>query len=67
MGLKLFIELAVNDIFHFGDNPDRKLVKSDDRHYVAPEGRRAINPTVAVIKDDPPKDQSTYLNQKKDG
>jgi|WetSurMetagenome_2_1015567.scaffolds.fasta_scaffold46014_10 hypothetical protein len=67
MGLKLFIELAVNDIFHFHDKPERKLVKSDDRHYVAPEGRRVISPSVAVMKDDSPKNQPTYLNQKKEG
>jgi hypothetical protein len=67
MGLKLFIELVVGDIFHFGGSSDRKLIKSDVRHYVAPEGRRAISPTVAVIKDEAPKNQSTYLNQKKEG
>ena len=66
-GFLLFLELVVDDIFHFFDRPDRKLVKSDDTHYVAPEGRRAISPTVAVVKDEPQKDQPTYLNQKKEG
>ena len=62
--LLLFLELLISDIFHFYDNPDRKLIKSDDTHYVAPEGRRSISPTVGVIKDDPEKGGDTYLHRK---
>lgn len=49
--INLFVNLLVGSIFHFGDAPDRKLIKSDDKHYVAPEGRHSIHPHVAVISD----------------
>lgn len=53
MPLKLFIELINGTRFHFGDNPDRDLIKDDRTHYVAPEGRHSIHPHVAVIQDRP--------------
>lgn len=48
----LFNRLERGDIFHFYDTPDRKLIKSDVRHYVGPGGRRVISPTVLVFKDE---------------
>jgi hypothetical protein len=50
MPLKLFINLLSNSVFHFGDNAQRILIKSDPTHYIAPEGRRSIHPHVAVIE-----------------
>jgi len=49
--IKLFIELANYEWFHYGDKPERKLMKSDSSHYICPEGRRGINPLVAVFTD----------------
>ena len=49
MNLKLFMQLAKSTIFHFGDKPARKLIKSDSSHYVAPEGPRLIHPHVLVF------------------
>jgi hypothetical protein len=51
MKIKLFLELKKSQIFHFYDKPGRKLVKSDSSHYVGPEGRRRISPTVLVVED----------------
>lgn len=48
--VKLFTNLEKGDRFHFGDKPGRILIKSDANHYVAPEGRRMINPHVAVFR-----------------
>lgn len=48
---KLFINLIVSQIFHFYGAPERKLIKSDDSHYIAPEGRRSINPFTLVFED----------------
>lgn len=48
--LKLFSELVVNAIFHFGDKPNRLLIKDSPTHYISPEGRREIHPHVAVIE-----------------
>lgn len=48
---KLFIQLFISTIFHFYGNPERKLIKSDDSHYIAPEGRRSINPFTLVFED----------------
>lgn len=50
MSLKLFKSLKLGRLFTFGDKPNRLLIKSDDSHYVAPEGRRSIHPHVAVIE-----------------
>lgn len=62
--LKLFTELAKGSMFHFYDRPDRILIKEDKAHYISPEGRRRIDPYVAVVERKPVKDQSTYLNKK---
>jgi len=50
MTLNLFSKILIGGMFHFGDKPDRILIKSDKTHYVAPEGRRVIHPHVAVIE-----------------
>lgn len=50
--IKLFSQLLSGELFHFGDKPNRLLIKSGRSHYVAPEGRRKIDPHVAVIPDD---------------
>ncbi len=50
--LTLFNELHEGDVFHFYDKPDRKLIKSNSKHYIAPEGRRLISLTVLVKKDE---------------
>ena len=50
--IKLFIELINGEAFHFGDRPDRIMVKSDPRHYVAPPGQvKVSHPHVAVFSD----------------
>lgn len=46
--LKLFTQLTKNAVFHFWDKPGRILIKDDKNHYVAPEGRRVIDPHVLV-------------------
>lgn len=51
--LKLFVELTLGSLFHFGDKPDRILIKSNGSHYVSPEGRRNINPFVAIFQHKP--------------
>lgn len=51
MPLKLFVDLLTGDWFHFGDKPERKLLKSDQNHYISPEGRRAANKHVAIFSD----------------
>lgn len=48
---KLFVQLIVSQIFHFFGNPKRKLIKSDNSHYIAQEGRRSINPYTLVFED----------------
>ncbi len=48
--LKLFSQITKGTKFHFGDRPDRELVKEDDTHYVAPEGRHSAHPHVLVIQ-----------------
>lgn len=48
---KLFVELLKSTVFYFYDKPGRKLIKSDNSHYIAPEGRRSINPFVLVFED----------------
>lgn len=48
--LKLFSQVAKGASFFFGDKPDRILIKDDDAHYVAPEGRHVINRNVAVME-----------------
>jgi hypothetical protein len=50
--LQLFIRLLTGDWFHFYDRPDRLLMKTDNSHYIAPEGRKMIHPFVAVVKHD---------------
>ena len=50
MPLKLFAKLLKGSIFHFGDRPNRILIAEDKDHYIAPEGRRKINPFVAVVE-----------------
>ena len=51
MPLKLFIELIQGTLFHFYDKRNRKLIKMNKDHYVAPEGVHKINPHVAVVQD----------------
>jgi len=53
MPLKLFNELAINEWFHYGDKPERKLMKSDSSHFVspAPVSIRKSHPHVAVVPD----------------
>lgn len=50
MPLKLFQDLAKSAVFYFYDKPSRLLVKSNGKHYAAPEGRRVIHPHVAVVE-----------------
>lgn len=50
MPLKLFQELLSGKLFHFGDKPNRILIKESKDHYIAPEGRRSIHPHVAVVE-----------------
>ena len=50
-GLKLFVELIRGEWFHFGDKPDRKLMKTGDKTYFAPERNRHSDPHVAVVPD----------------
>jgi len=47
--IELFVNLFKGEWFSFGDNRDRKLIKSDDTHYASPTGVRQIHPYVAVI------------------
>lgn len=49
MSIKLFLELITGTIFYFYDQPRRKLIKSDQFHYIAPEGPHQIHPYVAVF------------------
>jgi hypothetical protein len=46
--LKLFCELTKNAVFNFVDKPGRILIKEDQNHYIAPEGRRVIHPHVLI-------------------
>lgn len=45
----LFIRYLQGDWFHYYDKPDRGLMKLDDNHYIAPEGRRVISPLTLVF------------------
>jgi hypothetical protein len=58
--IKLFMEILSGMVFHFGDKPDRKLIKSNSSHYIAPEGRRTADPHVAVVPDTQNSARSIY-------
>lgn len=47
--IDLFINLLRGDAFHYGDQPDRILMKTDDDVYTGPMGEHHIDPYVAVI------------------
>ena len=52
--IKLFTNLRISEMFHFYDTPNRVLIKSDDSHYVGPEGLiRPMHPYVAIVPDQP--------------
>jgi len=51
MPLKLFVELIWGTLFHFRGDSNRKLIKSDDNHYISTTGRHVIHPHVAVEAD----------------
>ncbi len=58
--IELFINIITGMMFHYGGD-NRKLVKYDKDHYVAPSGKIArINPYVAVIPDEFPATNSFY-------
>ncbi len=60
--IQLFVELFRGQLFHFGDKPDRRLIKSDDSHFVSPTGTlRKISPYVAVIPEEPKEKNSKPL------
>lgn len=48
--LKLFSQVQKGVTFFFGDRPDRLLIKDDDNHYIAPEGRHVTHPHVLVFQ-----------------
>lgn len=48
---ELFIRLLNGALFYFYNRPERKLIKQDPSHYIAPEGRRSINPFTLVFQD----------------
>ena len=50
MAFTLFSKLLNGVPFHFGDKPNRMLIKSDRTHYFAPEGRKVINPHVGIFE-----------------
>lgn len=46
----LFARFLIGELFHYYSEPDRKLMKSDSNHYIAPGGhRRVISPSVLVF------------------
>jgi hypothetical protein len=52
--IKLFVELFIGSIFHFYDTPERKLIKSGEIEYLAPDTTtKKISPSVAVFEDQP--------------
>lgn len=55
MPLDLFINIPKDDWFHFYDQPDRHLMKTDDSHYLTPTGSfRPMHPYVAVVPEGQP-------------
>lgn len=53
MGLKLFQELLRGELFHYGDRPDRLMIKADDYRQVTPEGHAVkVHPHVAVVSEE---------------
>lgn len=64
--LKLFKDVFGGDLFYFYDKPNRKLIKSNDTHYIAPEGRRQCNPGVLVFTGPHVPGKSFYDNIKGD-
>ena len=50
--LRLFRQLLRGELFHYGNNPDRELVKVDHSHQVGPGGNiRKTDPDVLVFSD----------------
>ena len=47
--MKLFQSLSVGTIFHYGDNPVRKLVKKDATHAISVTGTHVVHPHVLVV------------------
>lgn len=64
--IELFTKLMNGTLFHFGDNPERKLIKDGNTHYVSPTGRHQIHPHVAVVPDQSPSQwRDSFYNQSK--
>lgn len=59
--ITLFCNIPRGTLFHFYDNPERILIKSDKNHYVAPEGRHPIHPYVLVVQEKSEADGGTRL------
>lgn len=52
MVVKLFHNLLRGELFHYGDRPDRMMIKADDYRQVTPEGHAIrVHPHVAVISE----------------
>jgi hypothetical protein len=64
---ELFIKLIRGEWFYFLQNKNRKLVKSDDSHYIGPTGRRKINPFTLVFREKIDRERVRLFGDKTEG